>query len=293
MKRKILSVLICMTIVAGTITGCGAKTEDYTIVEETVETEPEVTEEPEVEDTAGEAVETEEVAEAEEETAEAEEETAEAEEETAEAEETAEVEEVSDFSDRENIKLYYNVLNTYSTKNTSVYWACDMDPYDSNDYICTDAMRELESRGYDIDDYTIVNRMGALNNETYTMYPMIIKNTDIDSTREFLWDLFDRNVNTGIDFEPVNNNEKDPSVFLNHILSDVYPKMIADSSYEQIQFEIVDHEYITAFENICGGVTTNEFINAIIYGIFVDKSADVTVFDYGDIINYYVPVSVN
>lgn len=275
MKRKILSVLICMTIVAGTITGCGATKaeEPVAATEETVETV-----EPEVEETA--EVETEEVADTEE---------APEVEET--VEETAEAEEVSDFSDRENIKLYYNLFNTTDSELTPVCSIGNVSPYDSNDYICVDVMRELEARGYNISDYTIINRIGKTTEEEFVMWPMLVKNTDIDSTRENLYDFYTRNANTGIDFEASKSNEG-ISAFLNRIITDVYPKMIEDSSYEQIQFEIVDHKYVTSFEEMCG-INLNEFFNAVIYDVFVNKTSDVTIFDFGNIIDCYIPATVD
>lgn len=278
MKRKILSVLICMAIVAGTITGCGvAKAEEpVAATEETVETvEPEVEETVEVE--TEEAVNTEEVTEVEVEEA---------------VEETAEAEEVSDFSDRENIKLYYNLLNTKDSELKSVCFINDIDPYDSNDYICVDAMRELEARGYDIDDYTIINRIG-INKEDkeFVMWPILVKNTDVDSTRENLFDIYVKNTNTGIDFE-AGSPDANVATFLNYIITDVCPKMIEDSSYEQIQFEIVDHKYVTSLEEMCG-ISLNEFFNAVIYDTFVNKTSDISVFDFGNIINCYVPIAVD
>lgn len=252
--KRILSVFICMAIVVGTITGYGVIKAE----------EPEVTEETEVEETT-EAIETEEVSKVEETT------------------------EVFDFSDHENIKLYYNFFNTKYSDITPICYVVDIDPYDSNDYICVDVMRKLESRGYDISDYTIVNRMGVTESgEEFVMSP-IIKDTDIDSTKEFLWDTFDRDVNTGIDFKSVNKN-KDFSMFLNHVGKEIYPKMIADLSYDQIQFEIVNHEYISDFEDMCG-CTVNDFLNVIIYGIFVDKTIDVTIFDLASVINTYIPIN--
>lgn len=294
MKRKLLTVLMITMFTC--LTGCGS----------TAETETEVASQPQ-EETVAESVETtvEEAEVIEEESVEeVTEESAEAE--AGESEEVIEEpqEVVEKTYERKDFTMNYVVTNFKPSETDYDYSLKLEEVYSSNDYLATDVMAELESRGYNIANFVVtyevaLNDEGSwikddeavpfhsfegINDKYVKLTPIFIKYGEIDDSKlVYDFTLASDEDGSQLKFDPSNN----PKAYeMWYEIFNCIIKMKSDENFVGIDFKIPDTIYsrnlinamrphIEDDENIAiKEFTLNDWYNGMLYALFVEQSID-------------------
>lgn len=292
MKTKIFATILVACMAIGSLTGCGStaetetevvsQTQEETVadsVEETVDETDVVEEESDV--MTEEKLEVEDVAE------------------TDVAEESEEV--VEKTYERKDFIIHEFVTNFDENETDYKFYLSCKDTHSSNDYLDAEIMAELDSRGYNIDNFIVtyapaINANGnwnldneevpfhsfeGISDDYVKLYPIFIKYGDVDTTKSvYNFTKINEETTEQLDLE-YDDNAGDTWY---KIFDSIY-NMKQDETFEEIDFNILECRFsnevqkcldeIVLDENIkCDKVTINDWYNGMIYAMFVDKTVD-------------------